>query len=164
MQVIFLCGQKPKVTALERFYNKTIKLDNGCWDWSGSKDKDFYAKFWWNNKTGRATRFVVTEIKKTPLNDSYKVCHTCDNTWCVNPNHLFVGTNSDNMLDMYQKRRHKDQRGESHPNHKLNNEHILKIRELYSLGYYSETELATLFEVSCTTIHNIVKRKSWKHI
>ena len=86
---------------LTRFWNKVDK-SGACWEWTASKDKDGYGLFHFNRKQVRAHRFAfgLDNIPK-----GMAVCHTCDNPGCVNPDHLFLGTNLDNTQDMISKGR-----------------------------------------------------------
>jgi hypothetical protein len=91
---------------MKRFWDKVDKNGpNGCWNWIGFKHKYGYGYFTvGSSKDGtrrkaRAHRFVMGEPK------GKVVMHTCDNTSCVNPAHLRIGTQTDNMRDMYDKKR-----------------------------------------------------------
>lgn len=83
-----------------RFWKKVEKLDSGCWEWTGLKDKDGYGK--WSQ--GRAHR-VSYELHNGLIKSDIHVCHTCDNPSCVNPEHLWVGTNRENTKDRNAKHR-----------------------------------------------------------
>lgn len=91
------------------------------------------------------------------------VCHRCDNPICVNPAHLFIGTQADNMADMYSKGRGVKARHlvaqESHFA-KLSNADIPKILSMKSAGV-QQKDIAITFNVSRPTISAIVNRKSW---
>ena len=93
----------------ERFWSKVRILDSdSCWEWMGSKvnKQDTYGQIRLNGRCHRAHRFAYQLIHKIQLNPKQFVCHTCDNPSCVNPKHLWIGTNSDNMQDSIRKGRH----------------------------------------------------------
>lgn len=87
-----------------KFLNK-VKRKRGCWEWLGSKING-YGQFYYEGKNYRAHRLSY-KIFIGPTPDDLFVCHKCDNPGCVNPKHLFLGTNSDNQKDCVAKGRHK---------------------------------------------------------
>lgn len=90
------------------------------------------------------------------------VCHSCDNRACVNPDHLWAGTHSQNTIDMYNKGRGYDHHGENAPHSKLKDCDVLYIRENPQGLTYKE--LAELFGVNYDAIRCVVTRKTWRHI
>lgn len=95
------------LTKEEAFWSKVHKTDT-CWVWIGSTDSRGYGLFWWDGKTTRATRYSWMLYSGRPIpNSRVFVCHTCDHTYCVNPEHLFLGTHTDNMRDMVGKCRNR---------------------------------------------------------
>lgn len=88
------------------FASRIRKLDDGCWEWTGWRDRDGYGSFWDKTlkRTLRAHR-VACEAKHGPISKGLFACHTCDNPWCVNPDHLFIATNQENQLDSVAKGR-----------------------------------------------------------
>jgi hypothetical protein len=90
---------------IERF-NQRYLVNNmtGCWEWVGYKTAAGYGRFMYKRKAIRAHRFSYQYHKgKNP--EGYEICHHCDNTSCVNPEHLFLGTAKDNARDRDQKGR-----------------------------------------------------------
>lgn len=97
-------GKRSFCSMLCRFKSYyTVNLENDCWEWRKKwRDKNGYGIFIIGKKTKRAPR-IAYELFKGPIMDNLFVCHSCDNPCCVNPNHLWLGTNSDNQLDRINK-------------------------------------------------------------
>lgn len=148
----------------DRFWSFVKKTD-GCWLWIGKAKTEFgYGLInsgGTNRRTLRAHR-VSWEIHYGPIRDGLFVCHKCDNPACVNPSHLFLGSNTDNMLDCARKGRakfnHPNRRtGEDHHSSKLSNkdrEAILKEARTHNPPL---SELSRKYSVSISAIHMIVK-------
>lgn len=88
------------------FWNKALPLDGGCWEWqSGPKTKGKHGRFRFNGKYDGAHRvaYLLTHGQITP---GMYICHTCDNPSCVNPEHLYEGTNQDNQIDAVERGQH----------------------------------------------------------
>ena len=91
---------------LKRFEKKFTKTQ-GCWNWEASGHPKGYGQFWVNGKYERANR-AAYRLYKGEIPEGLIVCHSCDNPKCVNPRHLWVGTNSDNQRDRVRKGRHRE--------------------------------------------------------
>lgn len=88
------------MTDATRFWSKVAKSP-GCWEWTGRRDS------WGYGKTGRSARThrVAWELSHGAIPPGLSVLHRCDNAACVNPEHLYLGTQADNMRDLRERRR-----------------------------------------------------------
>lgn len=108
---------------------------------------------------------MAYELTYGPIPEGLCCCHKCDNTSCVNPSHLFLGTNQDNSSDMVSKDRTFKPKGEKHSQAKLTEEQVIEIRRLYALeNHMTQEKIAILFGVNRATVEYIVNRKRWNHI
>lgn len=98
-----------------------------CLEWAGKKDPNGYGTFYFSGENYRAHRISFWLANKSDPG-AYQVCHSCDNPWCVEPNHLFLGTASDNLKDCVAKGRHPlASKTHCKNGHELKGEHIRLI-------------------------------------
>ncbi len=159
------CNQAHRNTLSDVWNKINKKSDEECWEWKGATTKGGYGSMKLYNKTKYVHR-VVYEITYGKFSNDLDVLHKCDNPLCCNPEHLFLGTQQDNVRDMDVKgRRGKtDQKGELNNASKLTKTDIEKIRELNYSGSYSQREIGEIFGVGQQCICLIVNHKTWKHI
>lgn len=144
--------------SIKRFYER-IKIDeHGCWIWTGGNNQKYGVMRFKNTNMG-VHRFCVQYIKKEKIGDKF-VCHTCDRPLCVNPDHLFLGTHDDNMIDAKSKQRYAF--GEKHYQKKLKEKEIKEICKLVKCGL-SQSQISKIFDIEQTNISHIKLGKNWKY-
>ena len=135
----------------------------GCWIWTGMVfTSNGRARIAIGSKTTLAARVAYLAFKRLPMNDLL-VCHSCDDVLCVNPEHLWLGTNADNSRDMSEKGRTKLQDGVLNNQAKLNDSQVRLIRTRCENGELQK-HVAKEFGVSACLVGLICKRKIWKHV
>lgn len=133
-----------------------------CIEWQGNRRPDGYGRKQVNGKREYVHRLAYAEHHGLEMNDirEWMVLHSCDNPPCVNPDHLRLGTNADNIGDMVQRGRKK---GERNCRAKLNEVAVRVIRHLAAEGR-TQRDLAEVYGVSEATVSLLVARKTWGHI
>jgi len=142
---------------MDRFWSKVDKSGD-CWLWMSSLKPDGYGEFWFNGKIILAHRMAY-ELEVGSIPDGLLVCHACDVHRCVRPDHLFVGSQAENMADMASKGRAAV--GEKHARTTLCDVDVLLIR---SIEGPSSRAIASWFGVGKSTINNIRNCQSWAHL
>jgi hypothetical protein len=156
---------------IERFWNKVDRRsDDECWEWQAGHNGRYglftirHRKYYAHRIAYRITHGVVSDLV---------VCHHCDNPRCVNPAHLFAGTQSDNLRDAIKKGRmhppkspqtQPTMRGENHPEAKLSNADVRQIRKLLKAGKLTQQEIGNQFGVSASNISLIKLGKKWQYL
>jgi len=136
---------------------------NECWAWTRHKNKHGYGIIQISGKSFLVHRLAF-HIFKGPLFNKQIVCHSCDTPSCWNPDHLFAGTQKDNIRDCQLKGRGANQKGEHNNGAKLTNLAAMAIRDLYATGNYSQRNLAKRFDVTQGSIWNILERRTFKNV
>lgn len=151
---------------INRFWSKVNRTtnDESCWEWIAGKRRRGYGRFTITVDTNKDKGFVSTRVAyfiHTGVDPNEKcVLHTCDNPSCVNPNHLFLGTNKDNTEDMMSKGRGIQPLGSKCGRSKIKEEDVLKIRELVADGK-KQNHVASLYGIDQSAVSNIIRGRNW---
>lgn len=169
-------------TSGRKFFYKSFEVsENGCWIWKRAKSKAGYGMLVHLGKVVYAHRFSWSE-RNGEIPERMCVCHNCpggDNRLCVNPDHLWIGTGKQNIIDALRKGRLKPQsdtfkrlwkdrwknrRGENHPNSKLTAAQVIEMRRLHSEEGWGYKRLRKHFGISFGVAQRIISRSSWNSI
>ena|SRR5438132_2896018 len=171
-------GVYSRPSLADRLRARTLITDT-CHVWQGSVDNDGYGRLFIRKGTCGPLRGIRVHrlawlLANGPIPDRLAVLHHCDNPPCVRIEHLYVGTNSDNMRDRSDRKRGPEvflaQRpnpklqGERRPTARLTEQAVRNIRHRYAAGDVSQLALATEYGIGQTTISNVLRRKKWSHI
>ncbi len=160
--------RKPPKPIAERFWaNVRVGKPDDCWEWQGLMAKTGYGRFYFYGRMEMVHR-VSYYLATGDIPDGMCVCHHCDNRRCVNPRHLFIGTQHDNLIDMTMKGRnylyrgHKYSMGSNNGRAKLTVEDVRFIRENFTR--IATRVLANKFGVTVSTISRVIRGDSWTNI
>lgn len=160
------------------FWQKVdVRGPDDCWEWKACRHKSGYGQMRLGKQRLAAHRFsLMLKTGRTFPRKSF-VCHRCDNPPCCNPRHLFIGTQLDNMRDMWSKgrgpcgdrsgaKRHPEgiRRGELHGKAKLTTQMVVKMRSQFNSGCLSIPDIAKAFSLHPGSVWKIIHRKAWKHV
>jgi hypothetical protein len=153
------------VALADRFVLKTRKAASGCIEWTAARLPNGYGKIKRQSYLLDGAHRVSYELFVGVIPDGLFVLHRCDNRLCVNPSHLFIGTQKDNIDDMVSKGRHRPSgvQGEEHPSAKLTRRAVLSIRAKHRAGE-ATASLAKKHHVSTTLVWRIVTRQTWRSV
>lgn len=177
--------RKPGTPITLEFIYSRVDRSGACWRWLGAKSGKGYGKV----RVGRGrvdVHRLVYALVNGPIPDGLQVLHRCDNPICCRPDHLFLGTQSDNMQDMLAKGRNFHQtrperlargarngaytqpecrrRGERNGRAILAEADVVAVRRLHATGDYLLRDLAARYGVSVATIHRAVRGKAWSYL
>ena len=165
-----LGGCKP-LSAQERFNLSYVPVpESGCWLWISYTAPNGYGRFKVDRKPIAAHRYSWSAVNGE-IGDGLHICHKCDTRSCVNPDHLFAGTQAENVMDMVQKSRQskgmahansiKTRRvGDRNHNSVLSPAIVLKIRR----DKRPQRAIAKEHGISQCLVSNIKLNKTWRHI
>jgi predicted XRE-type DNA-binding protein len=153
---------------LKKFMER-VEFDpmTSCWLWAGPTAAGGYG---YQRYEGRVQK---THRISWALHNGYmpprhiKVCHRCDTPACVNPDHLWLGTQADNVADMWAKGRGKPpvpKRGSANPMAVLDEEQVWAIRHMIRNGSFTQPQIREAYGVSQMTINRIARFETWPHV
>lgn len=145
-----------KQVLAERLFGNCVPVpESGCWIWEGYLTKDGYGQITISDK-GHRTHRVAWELVNGPIPHGMLVCHRCDTPTCINPNHLFIGSHSDNLRDAMNKGRKQPP-----PNPgKLTAEQVVEIRNASE----KQSVIAKKYGIVQQMVSSIKLRQTWKHV
>ena len=148
------------LTLKDRFF-RYVRQTDGCWEWLSYIDPQGYGRLNYKGRPMLASRISYL-IHFGEIPEGQGVCHKCDNPSCTNPDHLFLGTQADNVADMHSKGRGRKRgmKGTEHHHSKLTDDDVRAIRQ----SAESDSSLAKQYSVSRPTIYAIKRGLTWKHV
>ena len=151
----------------ERFWEKVCKSadPNGCWEWTARINTYGYGQFNVSKRVPIHAHRMAWILTNGPIPEGLYACHKCDNRRCVRPDHLFIGTATDNNRDMVAKGRCTScgWKGVAHPNAKMSTEQVREVRARYAAGESAPT-LARAFGMNRQSMWQIVTGRSYPDI
>lgn len=151
--------ERGRASIQKRFDARYRVAENGCWIWAGGFDGGRYGQFYISRFKIAAHR-VSYVLRHGPIADGMLVCHRCDQPSCVNPDHLFLGTDADNNADRSAKLRTHQPFGAVEKYRKLSAD---QARTILS-DKRSARALAREFGVAPNTVAKIRRGETWKHV
>jgi hypothetical protein len=139
-------------------FNRSRLAENGCWEWIGYYGSGGYGMMSRAGKNQRAHR-ISYEVYKGPIPKGMVVRHSCDNPACINPDHLTLGTQKDNVADR-EARGRRVVNGEAIGTSKLSEKDVLEIRA----STESNDVLAKRYGIDPSNVWLVRTGKSWRHI
>lgn len=143
-----------------RFVKPGSQSNSGCWLWIGTRNGDGYGHLKMPRGFNAKAHRVAWRLFRGDIPTGVHVLHRCDTPNCVNPAHLFLGTNADNVADRQAKQR--QARGARAGRVRLSEEAVKYIRS--HAGRVSQRAMAARFGVGKSTVANVVRRKNWAHV
>ena len=146
----------------DRFWSK-VDPTGDCWEWTAHRKANGYGQFTLRRGVFVGAHTVSYALLNGPIPPGMSICHRCDNPPCVNPDHLFIGTQADNGADMVAKGRGSSTQGIERSNARLNDEAVRLIRGAEP-RHGLACSLAREYGVSDTTIRKIRSGQKWRHV
>ena len=144
-----------------RFWRHVEKRDDGCWVWTGAKVGNGYGQFLFQKGRVILAHRLSWAMANGPIHDGLVVCHHCDNPPCVNPSHLFLGTQSENIRDSIRKGRPKS--GAWGGAAIVTPDQVRHIFASFNTGERQQS-IANRLGIRFSVVHRIVRGVAWNHV
>lgn len=148
-----LAANEAKKNNHQTFLDRIKVSESGCWEWQHRKDSSGYGQISINGVHWKSHRYSYQHYKGAI--GGLNVLHKCDNPACCNPDHLFLGNQSENAIDMFNKGRSRVA--------KTKPETVFKIRDLFASGL-KRKEIAETCGVSRRLVESILNNERWTHL
>jgi hypothetical protein len=136
---------------------------SGCWECiSHSPDSSGYPRAVIGGKRIKLSRYMY-EHKDGPIPAGSVIRHKCDNPMCINPDHLEVGTQYQNVHDMINRGRRKPTHGSLNSHAKLTDADVTDILKLFKSGE-RQVDIARRYGIARHCVYSIVHKRTWKHL
>jgi hypothetical protein len=149
----------------DRFFGKIrgFSLPSMCIEWDGATNHDGYGLILIKGEKIIYVHRLSWELHNGPIPEDKNVLHSCDNRPCIRPDHLFLGTQADNVKDMMKKERNRHCPGELNGRARLTNANVKEIWGFLGAGA-THKKIADYFGCSEPAIWQISQGRTWKHI
>lgn len=153
-----------KSILISRLFGNCVLSKSGCIEWQGCLIGG-YGQIRVRKPKNKLflTHRLSWILKNGEIPDGLELCHKCDNRKCINLDHLFLGTRSDNMRDMVEKGRHSPARGEKSGMAKLDASSVVEIKRLCLSGV-TQAKVASIYGVNPSHISRVLSNKRWAHL
>jgi len=154
----------------ERFWSRVDRRpsDNSCWVWTGHVDKisGYGVLKVPGLKSPQHAHRIAYELTNGPVTDGQMVLHgrMCHDKRCCRPDHLYLGTHTDNMRDMIAKHERRSYVGAGHPLAKLTLEQMHELKDACARGEKTPAEIARRFGISRWHVYGVRARRSLVHV
>lgn len=142
----------------EDYFLINLNKTKTCWNWGPVTKGHSYGRMSVNGKRVYAHRYSYEYFNKSKIPDHLVVRHKCDNPRCVNPEHLILGTQKDNIHDAIRRKRLMPE----YNGRKVSEMDVLNIREIYRTETISQEMLGKRFGLCRQAVGNILRRKTWR--